>query len=63
MRKEDKDVNTKRRNFLKLAAASAPAAALTAVAGTEAAATEIQGTPGGLQMTDHVKKYLETARF
>ena len=63
MHKEDKDVNTKRRDFLKLAAASAPAAALTAVAGTEVAAAEVKGTPGGLQMTDHVKKYLDSARF
>lgn len=63
MRKEDKDVNTKRRDFLKLAAASAPAAALTAVVGTEAAATEVVGTPGGLQKTAHVKAYLDSARF
>jgi hypothetical protein len=63
MRKEDKGVQPNRRNFLKLAAASAPAMAATAVIGTEAVADEAPVNTGGLQMTDHVKKYLETARF
>ena len=52
-----------RRDFLKLAGTSAPAAvAAVAVGTTEAAAEEV--TPGsGLKKTEHVKKYLATARF
>lgn len=52
-----------RRNFLKLAAVGAPAAAATTVATTEEAeaATEAQGE--GLRKTAHVKAYLESARF
>lgn len=54
-----------RRDFLKLAAAGAPAVAVTAVAGTRAeagvAAAEAPGE--GLRRTEHVEKYLETARF
>lgn len=63
MSKEEKGVNTKRRNFLKLASASVPAAALTGVVGAEAAASELPTKHAGLQMTDHVKAYLESARF
>ncbi len=63
MSKKEKGVDTKRRNFLKLASASVPAAALTAVAGTEAVASELPKKHAGLQMTDHVKAYLESARF
>jgi len=51
-----------RRDFLKLAAAAAPATAVTVVAGgTEAAAAET--ATAGLRKTAHVEKYLETARF
>lgn len=63
MRKEKKGADTSRRNFLKLAAASAPAAAATAIVGTEAVAEEALENHSGLRMTDHVKKYLESARF
>lgn len=52
-----------RRDFLKLAGTSAPAAvAAMAVGTTEAAAEEVtQGS--GLKKTEHVKKYLASARF
>ncbi len=51
-----------RRDFLKLAAAGAPAVAVTAVSG-QAAAAEIETKTAGLRKTEHVEKYLETARF
>lgn len=52
-----------RRDFLKLAGAGAPVAAVAVVTGgTEAEAAEpVSGE--GLRKTDHVQKYLETARF
>lgn len=52
-----------RRNFLKLAAAAAPAAAVTAAGGTEAEAAEAEASGNGLRKTDHVKAYLNSARF
>ncbi len=60
--KDDRDVDQKRRGFLKLASL-APAAALTAGSGTEAQAAETAGKGAGLRKTEHVRKYLETARF
>ncbi len=63
MPENKKDADTSRRDFLKLAAVAAPTAAATAVVGTQAAAQEAPINHGGLQMTDHVKKYLESARF
>ncbi|MBD3679420.1 MAG: hypothetical protein HUJ27_13620 [Rhodobacteraceae bacterium] len=51
-----------RRNFLKLAAAAAPAAAATAVAG-EAAADVAEPQGSGLRKTAHVEAYLASARF
>jgi len=52
-----------RRDFLKIAATGAPAAAVVAVAGgSEAAAAPAPGS-AGLRRTAHVEKYLETARF
>ncbi|MBT8416864.1 MAG: twin-arginine translocation pathway signal protein [Silicimonas sp.] len=52
-----------RRDFLKLAGTSAPAAvAAVAVGTTEASADEVpQGS--GLKKTEHVKQYLASARF
>ena len=52
-----------RRDFLKLAGTSAPAAvAAVAVSGSEAAAEEaVEGS--GVRKTEHVKKYLASARF
>jgi hypothetical protein len=60
--KKKKD-GSSRRDFLKLAGTSAPAAvAAMAVGATEAAADEVaQGS--GLKKTEHVKKYLASARF
>ena len=60
--KKGKD-GASRRDFLKLAGTSAPAAvAAVAVGTTPAAADETQ--PGsGLKKTEHVKKYLASARF
>ena len=59
---QERDVDQKRRGFLKLASLAAPAAAMTAVPGREAEAEEApQGR--GLRKTEHVRKYLETARF
>jgi hypothetical protein len=54
---------TNRRDFLGLAVAAAPVAAVTvATAGTAQASVEAP-TSLGLQQTEHVKKYFETARF
>lgn len=62
-KKDAASVKTNRRDFLGLAVAAAPAAAVTvATAGTAEAATEAPSSLG-LQQTEHVKKYFETARF
>ena len=62
MTEETKKADEGRRNFLKLAAVSAPVAAATAVTGEQAeAAEEPQGS--GLRNTAHVKAYLDSARF
>ncbi|MEQ9042068.1 MAG: twin-arginine translocation pathway signal protein [Silicimonas sp.] len=60
--KKKKD-GASRRDFLKFAGTSAPAAvAAMAVGTTEAAADEAAGG-SGLKKTEHVKKYLASARF
>ena len=52
-----------RRDFLKLAGTSAPAAlAVAVVAPTEAAADEAS-KGSGYRKTEHVKQYLKSARF
>ena len=59
----EKAKTASRRDFLKLAGAGAPVAAVAAVTGgTDAEAAE-QHAGEGLRKTDHVQKYLETARF
>lgn len=58
--KDDKAAS--RRDFLKLAGA-APVAAGAAVAGGEAAAEEAQPKKAGIQDTDHIRTYYQTARF
>ena len=60
---DKKKEGASRRDFLKLAGTSAPAAvAAVAIGTTEAAAEEVvEGS--GLRKTDHVKKYLASARF
>ena len=62
MTKPEKKADEGRRNFLKLAAMSAPAAA-TAVTGTEAEAAEEASSGSGLRKTPHVQAYLDSARF
>lgn len=63
MAKTQKPTDEGRRNFLKLAATAAPAAAVTAVAGGEAEASEAPGEGAGLRKTPHVEAYLASARF
>ncbi len=53
---------TSRRDFLKLAGTTAPAAAL-AVAGTGAAAAEPEPASDRMQDTAHTRAYFDSARF
>lgn len=58
----ERKADTSRRDFLKLATVAAPAVAVAAAAGTEAAqAAEAEGS--GYRRTEHVEKYLKSARF
>lgn len=52
-----------RRDFLRLAAAAAPAAAVTAVAAPAAAEEPVEAAKAGLRQTEHTKKYYDSARF
>ena len=53
-----------RRDFLKLAGTAAPVVAVAAVAGGgKANAALAEESREGLQKTEHVKKYLDSARF
>jgi hypothetical protein len=63
MKKPEQPANEERRTFLKLAATAAPAAAVTAVSGTEAAAEDLATEGKGLRKTAHVQAYLDSARF
>lgn len=56
---------TSRRDFLKLAGASAPAAVVAAtLTGTEAEASTVADADSGLmQDTAHTRAYFESARF
>ena len=59
---DNKEAGHSRRDFLKLAGTAAPAAAAAAALSPQAAeAAEMEGE--GLRKTEHVKKFLETARF
>ena len=60
-RKEKAD--TSRRDFLRLAAASAPAVAVVAASGSSAAAAGAEESAEGLRDTAHVLAYYESARF
>jgi len=51
-----------RRDFLKLASAAAPAAAVTVVAGGKADAA-VDEPSEGFRTTEHIEKYLASARF
>ncbi len=55
--------DTGRRSFLKLAALSAPVAAVGAVSPGEAAADAPEAQGSGLRRTAHVEAYLASARF
>ncbi len=61
MNGKEKDAPT-RRDFLKLAAAGAPAVAVVASTGA-AEARETQERGEGLRETAHVRAYYESARF
>jgi hypothetical protein len=63
MSKKETPSDEGRRNFLKLAATAAPAAAVTAVAGGEADAASLENETKGLRKTSHVQAYLDSARF
>jgi len=53
-----------RRDFLKLAGASAPAAlAVVAVSGTEATAAVPEEVGSGLRDTAHTRAYFDSAKF
>lgn len=52
-----------RRDFLRLAAAGAPAAAVAAVAAPAAADEPAETAKAGLRETEHTKKYYDAARF
>ncbi len=59
--KKEKAVSS-RRDFLKLATVAAPAVAVATVTGTRTAeAAPVQGS--GYRRTEHVEKYLKSARF
>lgn len=63
MAKTPETPDSGRRDFLKLATAAAPAAAVAATLG---AATEAEAAPAkgaGLQDTDHTRAYYASARF
>jgi hypothetical protein len=63
MPKTPDKVNKSRRGFLKLAAVAAPAAVAGGAAGPVSAASDDAPKGAGLRKTDHVKKYLASARF
>ena len=63
MPKGTKGEPTKRRDFLKLASVSVPAAAVAATVGTVAEAATVEDTGEGLRDTPHTRAYFESARF
>ena len=63
MPKGTKGEPTKRRDFLKLASASVPAAAVAAAVGTTAQAATVEDTGEGLRDTPHTRAYFKSARF
>jgi hypothetical protein len=52
-----------RRDFLKLATVAAPALAAAAVTGAGTAEAAAPDSAGGYRETEHVRKYLDSARF
>jgi hypothetical protein len=64
MSKTEKRTDASRRDFLKLASVSAPAAAAVVVSsGTEAAADTAEPSGSGLRDTAHTRAYFDSARF
>ena len=63
MSQEKQAAGSSRRDFLKMASLSAPAAAAVAVTSQEAAAEIPDSAGDGLRDTAHVRAYLESARF
>ena len=63
MPKGTKGESTKRRDFLKLASLSVPAAAVVAATGTGAEAATVEDGSEGLRDTPHTRAYFESARF
>ena len=59
---DKKEAGQSRRDFLKMASTAAPAAVAAAALAPQAAQAEEVPT-GGMQNSEHVKKYLESARF
>ncbi len=57
------DDGTNRRDFLKLAATAAPAAAVAAAAGTSAEAATPDLSSDNMQDTAHTRAYFDSARF
>ncbi|MEM7668596.1 MAG: twin-arginine translocation pathway signal protein [Pseudomonadota bacterium] len=57
------DKSANRRDFLKLAATGAPVAAVVAVSGGAAQAVEPEENSESYRETDHIRKYLDSARF
>ncbi|WP_428645035.1 twin-arginine translocation signal domain-containing protein [Roseibium sp.] len=57
------DDGTDRRNFLKLAAISAPVAVTTVAAGTAAEAAVPDPSSSKMQDTAHTRAYYDSARF
>jgi hypothetical protein len=59
---EDK-VAASRRDFLKFATVAAPAVTVAVAAGTVTTEAAVVEDAGGYRETEHVKKYLASARF
>ena len=60
---KDTSKTANRRDFLKLAGASAPAAAIAVTGGSAEAEEVADAGSTGLRKTAHVEAYLKTARF
>jgi hypothetical protein len=63
MPKGTKGEPTKRRDFLKLASVSVPAAAVAATLGTAVEAATVEDSGEGMRDTPHTRAYFESARF
>ncbi len=64
MSKQDNGETSSRRDFLKMASVSAPAAlAAVAVSGSAVEAAEPDQNGSGLQDTAHTRAYFESAKF